>query len=398
MPGALDVEDYFISLDPLNFTFTRNIQDINVGNSFLTQNSAEDFIFKLYRGEIFEAKESLAKFKDNLEAEASTGIKNDFVAMIIKHFKLQHGVPLSVSNLGDFQVLFDALGLTPGDENAFLEGQLLTNAFNYFITHYDFTLPAGGAGGTFGEGGPDPNFNSPLGWRNEFLEAYEKFLTSRASVDDALFPGSVNVNLSMYERIFNEFVVQPPIIPFEDVLKDFYNTAVERDGFFLPSHHLKDWMETVQLQQAFQAGIATSVAGTNSGKTAILLILFRLLVEVIDVLQRVAAAQGERLRFYAGYQKGYTDLIGEIPIITERDVGDSIRGDSGGQRQKGAQFAQAQNQSFTEKLRALRSILGDEAKQHQTSVKQSNEIVTQQANLGTSILQQMSTILTNMFK
>jgi len=415
MTGAPDVEDYINNISELNQVSSwlgtpvpadyagsgqLTSPDDQAAGPFTSVADAKAFFFEIYSGQQPDARANW----DNLVAAVDFTGNNDaaFRDLYRNFFGIQHGIPHdpnTAGSLGDFETLYQALGgdAAFGSRNAF-RNILFENAMDYFLRNYDFTIPAA-AGATFAEGGYDPNYV----WHQEFANNVIAFFQSRASLDEDLFHGGVspdtfNEDLAMYEKIFNEFVVQPPLKPFDEVLAEFYNEMVERDGFFVPSHHLKDWLSTVQVQQKIQGGVATSVQGTNSQKTAILLILFRLLVEVIEVLQRVAAAQGERLKFYAGYQKAYTELIKTIPIINETDVKHAMEYDSTGKTQSVMSFTQAQNQSFTEKIRALRSVVGDEAKQHQTTVNQSNEIVTQQANLGTSILQQLSTILTNMFK
>ena len=116
------------------------------------------------------------------------------------------------------------------------------------------------------------------------------------------------------------------------------------------------------------------------------------------MLQDVAAAQGARLQFYAEMQRSYTDLISQMPIINRADIINLNARTKDKKIDPAANFAQANIQAVTEQLRSRRTVLGDEANQHQTTVNQSNEIVTQQTNLGTSLLQQLSTILTSMFK
>jgi len=423
MTGIPDVEDYFEIAGDLNITsrwtgspvpsdYSASGQLVSVNNEiadpFSSVPDARAFYFEIYSGQQPDARESWDNFL--IAAGAAGANSTNFRRLFRNNFGIQHGIPHdpdAAGSLGDFETLYQALG-APGTRNDFRDA-LFENAMTYFLINYDFTIPIG-AGAAFGvqrpppeppaaQGGLDPGFN----WQNEFKNRLLDFFQTRASLDEDLFHGALspvdfNRDLAMYESLFNEFVVQPPIKPFDEVLAEFYNKMIERDGVFLPSHQLADWVDTVQEQQAIQGGTATSVAGTNSQKTAILLILFRLLVEVIQVLQKVAAAQGERLRFYAGYQKAYTELLREVPIINEQDVIDALGSDGTENRQAVMSFTQAQNQSFTEKVRSFRSVIGDEAKQHQTTVNQSNEIVTQQANLGTSILQQLSTILTNLFK
>ncbi len=422
--GVPDVEAYLSEVGKLNYTYQATSSDVpadfaghptDLYNDMISQvfggnsSEAEQFFYSLYQTIVpgtgpqsianFDAKGSWAKFVTALSAyppnvgnnQPDNPTSGPLYELLLNHFKIQMGIPYDVSgNLGDFEPLYEAAA-TSGETRAdFLNG-IFTNVMNYFLTHYDFTIPDA-AKQT--EGGPNPSYD----WLGEFTTNLSKFLSSRAALDTAPFPLGSSVNLSMYKKIFDEFVPQPPAKSFQDVLKEFYNDMMSRDGVFLPSLQLKDWIAKVQERQGVETNTLSSIAGTDSAKTAIILDLFRLLVEVINTLQKVAAAQGERLAFYAGFQKAYTDLIAQIPIITHQDIDFAIKSGDDKVLTAAGSFVQAQNQSFAETLRSFRSVLGDEAKQHQTTVNQSNEIVTQQANLGTSLLQELSTILTTMFK
>jgi len=392
-----------------------------------TLDSLNKFLFEIYSGREPDARESWANFLD--AADAFGASRSEVKEAFFNHIAIILGMPHDPDGdgtLGNLEDLYQALGGSAqlGSRSAFRE-LLIENALDYFFINYDFTIPeaARDPDDVFGWGGLDPDFDyfNNTRWQfidsddnveDSFFESFVHFFSARSiTADDPYFIGDLRFSgggpvvdqvttdyLASYEKIFTEFVVQPPFKPYDEVLAEFYNEVVARDGFFLPSQHLKDWLITVQEQQRIQGGTATSVEGTNSQKTAILLAIFRLLVEVIEVLQDVARAQGTRLQFYAGYQRAYTDLLKNIPVISKENVIDLLKASKTSKIQEVMSFTQSQNQSFTEKVRSFRSIVGDEAKQHQTTVNQSNEIVTQQANLGTSILQQLSTILTNLFK
>lgn len=435
MTGAPDVEDYFSLFDETtgitlffgegetgpddlnnfylgNIDYTANFEDFDDG--FPNTNSVfvpdlQKYFAEIYAGKLPDVRTSLQNLHDGLNAyfddpNLGSGVipppanSSPILLHSREFFERVFNITDSGTSLGDFETLYQALGGDAAFENrAAFRDELLFNSFDAFLRGYDFTIPRQ-IGASFNSGGlPTGGPLLPV-YLQEFQQAVETFYALRVGSQDAP-SNALNADLTSYEKIFNEFVPQPPLIPFEEVLADFYNDKVAQDGYFLPSHHLRDWITTVGQQQLEQAGLATSVAGTNSQKTLILLKLFRLLVEVIEVLQRVAAAQGQRLEFYAEVQKAYTNLIGEVPIISEANLRFAIAADSFTKTISPVlSFTQASNQSFTERMRAVRSVFGEEAKQHQTTVNQSNEIVTQQANLGTSILQQLSTILTTMFK
>ena len=415
------VENYFAALDRLNFTFKRAETDVpsdftgqptillddTVDEAFNGDfQNANRFFYSLFQTMIpksgpptvasLGAKESWESFIEAMSAgivgssQGSDPFSGPVYDVFMNHFKIQHGIPFDVTNdLGDFEVLYQALG-EQGSREDFLN-QLFRDAMTLFLTRFNFVVPEDAQ---LPGGGPDPDFN----WIEEFTTNLSRFLTIRAGVDTEPFPLSSAVNLSMYERIFNQFVPQPPDKSFQEVLAEFHSDIIKKERFFLPSHHLKDWMEKVQQRRAVETNTDLSIAGTNSAKTIIIMQLLALLVEVIDVLQNVAAAQGARLQFYAEMQRAYTDLIAQVPIINSDDTEWLNKRDKESRVERMQGFGAGQIQAVTEQLRARRTVLGDEANQHQTTVNQSNEIVTQQTNLGTSLLQQLSTILTTMFK
>ena len=48
-------------------------------------------------------------------------------------------------------------------------------------------------------------------------------------------------------------------------------------------------------------------------------------------------------------------------------------------------------------MQSRQALVGDDAKALQSNVNQSNDAVTQQSNLGTAILQELSTLLSEIF-
>ena len=54
--------------------------------------------------------------------------------------------------------------------------------------------------------------------------------------------------------------------------------------------------------------------------------------------------------------------------------------------------------SLQTKVRAWRDQVGDEAKQMQTALNQSTDAANQQANMGSALLQQLSTILSQIYR
>lgn len=180
----------------------------------------------------------------------------------------------------------------------------------------------------------------------------------------------------------------------------------------------------------------TSRAPGNYGKPYILNRVFDLLVLMIDVLQRTAAAQANRLNFLTQWQKAYTDELNQIHSFTGgngdqeareitangtintngNNVGVSFEpedgfwnGSNGGDSRAIDRFGSdlggkargelnSQNSIYTQQIQGNLNIISNDAKALQANVNQSNDSVQSQSDMATSILQQMSTILTSIYQ
>lgn len=123
--------------------------------------------------------------------------------------------------------------------------------------------------------------------------------------------------------------------------------------------------------------------------------VFLLIVQVIEVLQSVAIVQAQRLRFLTTWQSAYTNLMNQIPVFTAS--GDMF----GGTDTESANTRDDMNRinsTYTEQLRSERSQLADTAKSLEANLSQTNDAVTQQANMATALLQQLSTIVSTMYR
>lgn len=166
------------------------------------------------------------------------------------------------------------------------------------------------------------------------------------------------------------------------------------------------------------------------GRPLVLDRIFSLLVELIDSLQKCAAAQANRLNFLSQWQKAYTDQMNQIHAFTMFN-GDGIGAFDGNNVDNGEQFydnngvpkedllaindttrridgrseratkarsdMNTLNTNLTQQMQGNRQVISDDAKALQTSVNQTNDAVQQQTDMATSILQQLSTILTSIF-
>lgn len=173
------------------------------------------------------------------------------------------------------------------------------------------------------------------------------------------------------------------------------------------------------------------------GRPLVLDRIFSLLVALIDSLQKCAAVQANRLNFLSQWQKAYTDQMNQIHAfvafngdgigIIDADTAENFDGQVldghitifgpatldnllginndrrwvDGQKPEEAVKARSDmntlNTNFTQQMQGNRQVISDDAKALQTSVNQTNDAVQQQTDMATSILQQLSTILTSIF-
>lgn len=128
-------------------------------------------------------------------------------------------------------------------------------------------------------------------------------------------------------------------------------------------------------------------------------LIFNLLVKMVQALQDTAAAQSQRLQFLSQWQKAYTDSMNQIHSFVANN-GDAYDTPSADDADEGSlrDDLNRVNSTYTEQLRSLRSQISDEAKTLQTNVNQTSDAVNQQTNMATSLLQQLSTILSAIYK
>lgn len=139
---------------------------------------------------------------------------------------------------------------------------------------------------------------------------------------------------------------------------------------------------------------STSLRSGVYTSTNILNRIFDLIVAMLATLQRTATAQADRLTFDTQWQKAYTDVMNQIHVFTKGSTDSAAFTSSDTTRANLNQL----NSQYTETLRNRRSIISDDAKAVQSNVNQSNDAVNQQSTLGTSILQQLTTLLSSVFK
>lgn len=140
----------------------------------------------------------------------------------------------------------------------------------------------------------------------------------------------------------------------------------------------------------------TSLSSANYTSTIILNRIFTLILKMITTLQNVAAAQASRLKFMSQWQSAYTDAMSQIHTFIKGDH-KAFSGTSSSDMTARDDLNRL-NASYTQTLQNRQSIISDDAKALQSNVNQSTDAVNQQSNLGTAILQELSSLLQVLFK
>ncbi len=154
--------------------------------------------------------------------------------------------------------------------------------------------------------------------------------------------------------------------------------------------------EPVDLTFTYNAISLSSVKDNKMYLTLSINRIFNLLVKMTEALQDTAAAQSGRLQFLSQWQKAYTDSMNQLHqfVANNGDNYSSNSEDDGKLRDD----LNRVNSTYTEELRSRRSQVSDDAKTLQTNVNQTSDAVNQQINMATSLLQELSTILSAIFK
>lgn len=138
----------------------------------------------------------------------------------------------------------------------------------------------------------------------------------------------------------------------------------------------------------------TSLASGNYTSSVILNRIFELLLKMISSLQSVAAAQAQRLNFQTSWQAQYTNLMSYVHVFTNGAGGAFSKSSDSTIRSDLNNL----NSTFIQTLQNRQSVISDNSKALQSNVSQSNDAVNQQSNLGTAILQELSTLLSAIFR
>ena len=198
-------------------------------------------------------------------------------------------------------------------------------------------------------------------------------------------------------------------------LTNFYNAELKKTatttnpaGFFDPSQDLGDWFNFTQ-RLYYNPSFNPAAILANPHSTIILDQVLLSLINMIGTIQTVAAAQANSLNFLSQWQQTYTNKLNQIHTFAQGDgtaigtfTNPPIVGGNNNWDQNGAQATRNAlnniNQNYISKLQANQQTISDNAKSLQSNVNQSNDAANQQGSLADSVLQELNTILSSIFR
>lgn len=231
-------------------------------------------------------------------------------------------------------------------------------------------------------------------------------------MDPNLQPGAAFPSLPNYQAVFNILFPDGTVNgqSFATVLNQFVAQQISNNqssstdyGFFIPSYSFSAWTNQMLSDAASTVNASalqvSSLSGGDFSKPLILNRIFGLLTDMINTLQNIAAAQAAHLVILTNWQQSYTNSVSQLHtfLMGNQDYLGANASDStslaaakAGAR---AEVNDQQNSNLRNLMEAQSSIVSDNAKSMQSNINQSNDAVSQQANVGSTIIQELNTLL-----
>jgi len=141
----------------------------------------------------------------------------------------------------------------------------------------------------------------------------------------------------------------------------------------------------------------TTLAPGNFKGTRKINDVFNVVVLMITALQASTSAQADRLNFLTNWQSAYTDQMNQIHSFIANN-GDSISNLQNTDQSNTRDDLNRINSTYTQEIQANRTSVSDEAKALQSNINSSNDASNNQANLASTLLQELTTILATIFR
>lgn len=344
---------------------------------------------------------------------------NSLLTNFVKDYKKLVGFQGYTANgNGDWDIILEGIpalrsDTTPTDVDtakvdAFFEQQFI-RSFSHFLATYPYKTV-----------GTPPNTFGAVSTASDFYGNWVKYMTQTAEIDDSTSAstdtGANDVDIAAYEQVYAAFFPLEPgetqeqaSLRYQARLVDFFNEIQKETGaqnpdagWFIPSQNFNKWFEDLQQEFRYQSSktsvsVITTVSSDPANRLLVIDRILRLLLSITDTLQRLSATQAERLTFLTNWQRAYTNLIAELPQYSKGD-GSVLGLNDDAAAKENRQTANTQFNSLLETLRSRRGLVQDAAKQMQTTINQTQDAANQQTQMATSLLQQLSTILSQIYR
>lgn len=351
-----------------------------------------DTLLRTYNKNTNPIPSDITKFVQDFVAQATStqppdqATVNAVLTAFLQAYQMQISNSPTPDSSGAWPELSSSISLTGNinDPNQFAQ---LEAAWKSFTSQFPYTST-----GNVGV------ITSPTSDSLAFFNAWRAYTTVSATID------GTNPSVSSYVQIFNSFnpayanTVDPSSPTgqtyFAENLQQFYKAEVQRYGYFSPSNSLTDWIGFTQKLAGLTLPPTTRVPET---KTKIIDNVMLLLIQMITSTQNIAAVQADRLALYSSWQRGYTSLLGNIHVFTANSP-DRLSGTDSATTTVRQDTQTNFNSSVTQRVTSQQSVLSDDSKSLQSRVNASSDAFNDQANTVTSLLQELSTLLSSIVK
>jgi hypothetical protein len=244
------------------------------------------------------------------------------------------------------------------------------------------------------------NSGTTSGGVASFFGAMHNSLTTTAAIQGntrsqlaAAIPNAADLLLyqSIFLALFPSGVDPSSGKVFTNVVFDYRQAMLAQKGYFNPSQDFAGFVNN--LKTTYEAAhplfqtLPTSLAPMGANKVLIILNIYKIISTLLNTIQEVAQAQAARLLILSQWQKAYTTLQAQIPVF----LANSPPGVD-------TNLNTTVNANFRNIVQTNQAAIGDDIKTLQSNVNQSNDAMSQQTNFSTSLIQEMSTILSAIFR
>jgi hypothetical protein len=395
-------------------TFVQNLANVQVKDPGSLANAYNDIVTNILGGSTTQVDAFLAQYNKNTTPLPTTF--SGFVSALYGYLNA-HGVTPSLSQsqletdlVTDYANSVNGIGssstdwsaITPAPTTADMQTQFEA-WFAHLLTNYPYQ--SDGSVGSFSTfvANADADLTTTVALQNGST------LYTQTGVG-TVTPIPTSPALPTYQEIYDTFFPGDDAsgTNFKARLSAFYASEVSKLGYFSPSQAYADWTRAIQVDFQKSQGSgnvltpATSLDSSNFQKTIILNQIFVLVASMLNTLQRTAAIQANRLTILTQWQQAYTAALAQIHVFQQRD-GTTLAdvGTSDPNATTKANIRQELNNNtnapFQTTMQNEQNVISDDAKALQSSISQTNDSVSQQANTATSFLQELGTLLTAIY-